>query len=48
MPSLAGLGAGLDEWCQQEAAIVVIASEVWKAIGCARCLRLPCDVGLMV
>lgn len=47
MPPLAGLEAGSEEWCQQEAAIVVIASEVWKAIGCARCL-LPCDVGLMV
>lgn len=46
MPSLVGLAAGSEGRCQQEAAILVMASEVCEAMGGARCL--PCDVGLML
>lgn len=46
MPSLVDPVTGSEEWCQQEVAIVVIASGFWEAIQRTRCL--PCDVGLML
>lgn len=47
MPSLVGLVAGSEDWCRQEVATIVIASEFWEA-AIQGALCLPCDVGLML